>query len=124
MKQVLRIFYTKFTLEDTNGSRYKRIKQHQDFPSDVSPEAAKAELESKHGKSTDSNLWDGKLGCKIAPHSFIEINSHSLCDAEREQVVLESEKAYEVPLFDGVTLRECLQDSPSLKAKKFKKGPF
>jgi hypothetical protein len=121
MKLMLRVFFIHFTLEDSNGSRYKRTKTHKDFPPDVTPEAAYAELEHKYGKSTNSDMWDGKLGCQIAPPQFIEINSHSIVDVEREKVELPSEKTYEVPLFDGVTLKSCLQDSPDLKAKKFKR---
>lgn len=122
MNLKLRLFYTRFTLEDSNGSRYKRIKCQLDFPSDVSPEAAKAELEHKYGKSTDSSLWDGKVGCQIAPHSFIEINSHSIVDVDRKpEPIGLAEKSWEVPLFPGKVLNDCLMDSPNIGLKRRKR---
>lgn len=122
MKRVLRLFYTLFTMEDSNASKYKRTKTHQDYPADVTPEAAKAELESKYGKSTSSDLWDKKVGCQIAPNSFIEINSHSIVDADRKpEPIGPVKKSWEVPLFPGKVLNDCLMDSPNIGLKRRKK---
>jgi len=116
---MLRVFFTLSELNDSNGKVYKRTKTHQDFPPDVTPEAAYAELHHKHGKVDECTMWDKELGVWITPPKYVEVISHSLVDVDREQVVLPSDKTFEVPLFDGVTLKECLQDSPNLKSKKF-----
>jgi len=73
----------------------------------------------KHGKVDECTMWDKELGVWITPPKYVEVISHSLVDVDREQVVLPSDRTFEVPLFDGVTLKECLQDSPNLKSKKF-----
>lgn len=121
MRTMLRVFWTHCTLPDSNGSHYKRNKTHTDFPPDVTPEAACEELLHKYGRSTDSSLWDKELGVWITPPQYAEINSHTMVDVDREKVTIgPEERAIEQPLFDGITLKACLQDSPDLKSKRFK----
>lgn len=125
MKTVLRVYYISHRLKQKH---YEDTACFLDYPPDVSPEAAYAELLTKRG-----GVLDGKkeveilqgLKIKVAPDEYITINSHSFVDADRKPVILESERYTERELpFAFNEMRNCLQDSPDLKAKKFKKGPF
>lgn len=124
MKTVLRLFYISHRLKQKH---YEDTHCFLDFPADVNPEAAYAELLTKRG-----GILDGKkeveilqgLKIKVAPDEYITISSHSFVDADRKPVILEADRYYEAELFGPMEMRACLQDSPDLKAKKFKKGPF
>lgn len=119
-----RIFVTLYTLADSNGTRYSKEKREFDFPDDVHLEAAYAEIHDKFGMLGRDNRKDQSGNAILAPLKYAVIHGHQKVNEHREKVVLMEEKAYEVPLFDGVTLKECLMDSPELKAKKMRKGPF
>lgn len=119
-----RIFVTLYTLADSNGTRYLKEKREFDFSDDVHLEAAYAEIHDKFGMLGRDNRKDKSGNAILAPLKYAVIHGHQKVNEHRESVVLESDKTYEVPLFDAMTLKSCLQDSPALKAKKFKKGPF
>lgn len=114
--KTLRVFFV-IHQRKAGTTNYAKIRTHQDF-SDSTPNEAAESIYKKHGQFAMCPRTNR------APDEWAEIHSHTYIDPHREKVVLESEKTYEVPLFDALTLKACLQDSPDLKAKKFKKGPF
>jgi hypothetical protein len=111
----LRVFYSLHVLKEKH---YTVTQHHFDFPSDVTPEAAYAELYSKHGR-VESSMWDQELGTNIASPKYAEIHHHSMVDADREPVMLPSEKMIEQAL-PGIDFKACLKDSPNMKHKRRK----
>lgn len=117
----LRVYFIRHRLKH---SRYENIREHFDFPSDITPEAAYAELLTKYGsvmdgrKEVECEAFVGQR-IKVAPDQYITINSHALVDEKRESVVLPSDRFIDQALFGPMELRACLQDSPDLKARTF-----
>ena len=116
----LRLFYSSHKLKQT---KYETTQCSQDFPADVSPEAAYAELLTKQGSIlTGDKTVETLMGLrvKVAPTEYITINSHTYVD---ERVKIESGpvvRHQELPLpFTADECRAVLQDSPELKRKEF-----
>jgi hypothetical protein len=117
MEMVLRVFLTRHVLKQKH---YALTQEQHDFPPDILPEAAYAELLTKHGSvlkaKAEVEILQG-LKIKVAPDQFITINSHSLVDVDRPKMeVGPVERHTEQALpFD---FKACLQDSPNLSAKR------
>jgi hypothetical protein len=114
--KVLRIFFTIHELADRSSNRYSKRKESRDFPADMAIEAAHSALYKEFGALD--------LSKANAPTKYCVIHSHTVLENEREKVVLANEKAVEQPLFDPITLKECLMDSPRMAAKRKNRGPF
>lgn len=104
---------------DTNGTKYTKEKCQEDFPSNISPEAAYAKIWDKYGKLGRDNRPPIKdYPFERAPYGYAEIIGHQLVNPDRPKAELETFRAYEVDLLDGITPRDCLKDSPNMKRKR------
>jgi len=114
-----RIFFTKYSLMDTNGTKYHKEKCEADFPDDVNVEAAYAEIWDKFGKlGRDNRPPCEGYPFERAPYRYAEILGHQRVDPNRPKAVIETFKAYQPDLLDALVLKDCLQDSPNMKRKR------
>lgn len=111
--KVLRVFFTFHELGDSNGSRYSKTKMVRDFPSLSHPDKAYEELYREFGQLD--------LEKSNAPARYAVIQGHKEVEDVVERGVIESEKTYEVPLFSGKVLNDCLMDSPNIGLKRRKR---
>jgi hypothetical protein len=115
----IRVFCTLYEISDTNGSRYHKEKKHFDFPSDVSIEAAYAEIWDRFGKlGRDNRPPCEGYPFERAPYKYAEIQGHQLVDPNRPKGEIETFRAYQADLLDPIALRDCLKDSPNIKRKR------
>jgi len=107
--KTLRVFYV-IHQRKQGSTNYAKIRTHKDFPK-YTPDEAYEWLYKEHGRF----FMDERTN--RAPDEWVEINSHTMVDLEREKPRMEFEKAYEQPLFDPITLKNCLSRDPSKRRK-------
>jgi len=107
--KTLRVFYV-IHQRKQGTNNYAKIKTHKDFPAGNAHEAYDS-LYKEHGRFY---MDDRTLR---APDEWVEINSHTFVDLDREKPRMEFEKVFEQPLFDPITLKNCLSRDPSKRRK-------
>lgn len=108
----LRIFFTRHRLAEKH---YHNTKEHRDFDAQMEPLKAYRLMLEEHGSVLDSTkeveFFVGQK-VKIAPTMYITIHSHTLVEADRKPVVLESERVIEQDLFSPMDLKNALGRRP------------
>lgn len=108
----LRVYFTRHRLAEKN---YHNTREHRDFDVSVDPNKAYRLMLEEHGSVLDSakevEFFVGQK-VKIAPTMYITIHSHTVVEADRKPVVLESEQVIEQDLFSPMDLKNALGRRP------------
>lgn len=108
----LRVFFTRHRLAEKH---YHNTKEHRDFDSHMDPNKAYRLMLEEHGSVLDSSKEvDFFVGqkVKVAPTMYITIHSHTVVEADRKPVKIESERRIEQDLFSPMDLKNALGRRP------------
>lgn len=110
--KVLRVFFSLYTKGAQNSYgqyHWKREKQHYDYAPDMTPEAATEDIIKQYGDRPSPS------GAHHRSH-FAVVHSHMLIP-DLPVAEFKGWRAFEVPLFDGLTLKACQSVKPGSRKK-------
>lgn len=102
--KILRVFFVIHTRK-SGTNNYSKVRTHQDFE-DHDHIKAYDHLYNHYGRFAMNDRTNR------APDEWVEINSHTFIDPDREVVRLPEERVYEAPLFPAEFYKETLSRKP------------